>query len=86
MVAALIVFVLVVAAVLGGYVAISRIPDARARRRLEQRLREVGKTGDGAEGSLLAKQAEGPLPAVDRVIGGTVAGSSLTRLIEQAGE
>jgi tight adherence protein B len=37
------------------------------------------------EGSLLAKQAESALPAVDRVIGATAAGSRLALLIEQAG-
>jgi len=86
MLAALLVFVLVVGVILGGYAAVTRIPRAMARHRIELRLREVGEPAADAPGeSLVVQKAEGPLPAVDRVIGRTRAGSRLATLIEQSG-
>lgn len=85
MLAPLLVFVLVAASILGGYFAASLIPEALARRRLERRLQEVGQTSDSEDESILLQQAEGPLPAVDRLVGQTRAGSHLSKLIEQAG-
>lgn len=84
MLAAAVVFVIVAAIVLGGYTAAMRVPAALARRRLERRLREIGDQGI-PEASIIMRQAEGPLPAIDRFIGQTGAGSRLARLIEQAG-
>ena len=84
MLAAAVVFVIVAAIVLGGYTAAMRVPAALARRRLERRLREIGDHGT-PEASIIMRQAEGPLPAIDRFIGQTGAGSRLARLIEQAG-
>jgi tight adherence protein B len=84
MLAPLFVFVLVAAVILGGYFAAVLIPEALARRRLERRLQEVGQTSDEDE-SIVLQQAEGPLPAVDRLVGHTRAGSHLSKLIEQAG-
>ncbi len=84
MLAALLVFVLVAGVIVGGYVAVPRIPGMLARRRLERRLQEVGPAEEASEGSIVNSQVTGPLPAVDRLIGRTGAGSRMGRLIEQA--
>jgi len=84
MLAALLVFALVAGIVLAGYTAVSRIPGLLARDRLDRRLQEVRQTGD-ADGSVVVSQADGPWPAVDRLMARTSAGSRLARLIEQAG-
>ena len=86
MLAPFIVFLLVVAFVVGGYLAATRIPAAMARQRLEERLQEVAQTGTaGTDESVVAQQADGPLPAVDRFVGTTATGSRLARLIDQSG-
>jgi tight adherence protein B len=84
MLAAAIVFVLVAAIVLGANTAAMRIPATMARRRLERRLQDLSDQGTPGE-SIIVRQAEGPLPVIDRLIGQTGAGSWLARLIEQAG-
>jgi tight adherence protein B len=57
-----------------------------AERRLQARLREVSDTAPAAsDAPLLMQRQEGPLPALDRLAGGTSAGAGLSRLIEQAG-
>jgi tight adherence protein B len=85
MVAAVAVFVLVVGVVMGGYYALSQLPDWLAARRLDRRLREVSLTHDPLTGpkSILTEQKVGPLPAIDKAMGG--ANSSLARLIDQSG-
>ncbi len=85
MLAALLVFVLVVGVIVGGYAAVPRIPGMLARRRLDRRLQEVGPADEASEESIIKRQVTGPLPAVDRLIGRTGAGSRVARLIEQAG-
>lgn len=85
MVAALLVFVLVAGVVFGLYLAITRIPESVARRRIELRLRDVGQASEPADESVVIRDAAGPLPGVDRVIGRTRAGSHLGKLIEQSG-
>jgi len=84
MLAAALVFVLVAAVVIGVYVAATRVPAALARHRLERRLQDVGDSR-ASEDSIVMRQAEGPLPVIDRIISQTGAGSRLTKLIEQAG-
>jgi tight adherence protein B len=83
------VFVMVVGAIMGGYIAATRLPGVLAARRLDRRLREVS---DGvapadanADDSVLKRAVSGPLPGVDRLIAGTSVGSWLARLIEQSG-
>ena len=86
MLAAGAVFLLVAAAVFGVYIASVRLPAAMARQRLERRLQEVSHVGDDdTEGSVVADQPRGPVPAVDRLLARSSAGSRLQRLIEQAG-
>ena len=65
----------------------SRLPEMIQRRRLDARLQELSAPAEEkAEADGLVKVSpEGPLPALDRVIGGTTRGSSLGRWIEQAG-
>jgi len=63
-------------------------PGEIARRRLELRLREVSidesKDNDG-ESTVVRREADGPLPAVDRAVLKTEVGSRLALLIEQSG-
>lgn len=85
MIAALLVFVLVAASVVGGYLAVTRLPGAVGRRRVELRLRDIARVDGPPDGTLVVGPREGPLPAMERLIGRTGAGSRLGRLIEQAG-
>ena len=83
MFAPIVVFVLVAGAVVGGYVGILITRDGIARRRLERRLQELAQPNTATpDESIVLRPAEG---LVDRVIGGTRAGSRLATLIEQAG-
>jgi tight adherence protein B len=86
MVAALVVFVLVVGLIMGGYYGLTQLPDWLAARRLDRRLREVSLTHDplaGGPTTIITEQKVGPLPAIDKALGG--ANSSLAKLIEQSG-
>jgi tight adherence protein B len=87
MFAALIVFVLVTALVLGIYVAMTHGPAWLAARRLDRRLREVSRPNnelpESTTATVVTTQKTGPLPAIDKILGG--AGSSLSTLIEQSG-
>jgi tight adherence protein B len=85
MVAAIAVFIFVVAAIMGGYYGMSQLPGWLAARRLDRRLREVSLTNDPINGptTILTEQKIGPLPAIDKALGG--ANSSLAKLIEQSG-
>jgi tight adherence protein B len=87
MLIAIIVFVLGTGLVVGGYFAVSAIPGELAKRRLDRRLQDVAMpAGDTAsDATILKSSAEGPLPALDRMMAKTAAGTSLARLIEQAG-
>jgi tight adherence protein B len=87
MLLAILVFVVVTGAVLGGYAALAYLPEYRERRRMAKRLEDVSARPDASEESptLVMKPLEGPLPAVDRLIAASGAGSWLGRLIEQSG-
>lgn len=87
MIAALLVFLLVAGAIVGGYAAYLYLPAELARRRLERRLKDVSLPTEQVadEASLVMRPAESPLPVVDKVLAQTSAGSWLSRLIEQAG-
>jgi tight adherence protein B len=84
-------FVVAAGGVICLYLAGSSLLAWHAERQMEQRLREIsGPGGDGGEdgdesSTLVVKPAEGPLPGVERLMAQTEAGSSLARLIEQAG-
>jgi tight adherence protein B len=80
------VFVLVAGGIVGGYLGVLMMRDGVARRRLERRLQELAQpSAVPDESSIVLRPAEGPLPLVDRALGGTRAGSRLTTLIEQSG-
>ena len=86
MLAALVVFVVVTSAVIGAYFGLMKLPDYLAARRLDRRLREVSRPigldlPDAP--SFVNEVKKGPLPALDRALGG--ANSSLSTLIEQSG-
>jgi tight adherence protein B len=83
----LLMFLIGAGTVLGAYAAIQHVPGMMAKRRLDQRLMDVS-TPLGAvddESSVVKQKDEGPLPALDRLVGRTHAGSSLKRLLEQSG-
>jgi tight adherence protein B len=83
-----VVFVLVAGGIIAFFML--RTPEALAARRLDQRLREVADPvaqgdGKGADDSIVKRVTQGPLPAVDKAIARTGAGSWLSLLIAQAG-
>jgi len=86
--AVVLMFFIGVGAVMGLYLAVTKLPGMLAQRKLETRLQELSapldepKEGD----KLLVKaQREGPLPAIDRLLAGTTRGSALGRWIDQSG-
>jgi tight adherence protein B len=87
MVLAILVFLLVTGAVLGGYALVTRVPGRRADRQLARRLQDVSSPADDplVDSSVLKLANEGPLPAIDRLVFGSSGGLRLTRLIEQSG-
>ena len=86
MIAALMVFVLVMGIVLGGYYAARAIPKAMEERRLELRLHDITPMlSDTDESSVLKHEPSGPVPAVDRLIARSPGTASLGRLIAQSG-
>ncbi|HWF84114.1 MAG TPA: type II secretion system F family protein [Vicinamibacterales bacterium] len=87
MLIAIVVFVLGTGLVVGGYFAVSAIPGELAKRRLDRRLQDVAMPmgEDKSDATILKSSAEGPLPALDRLMAKSRAGVSLARLIEQAG-
>ena len=85
MILALIVFVLVTGAILGGYVAATRLPGVLAERRLEARLKDLSRVAADDEESVVTQRPTSALPGMDRLVGGTSAGSWLAKLIDQAG-
>ena len=87
----LFVFIVVTGSIVGGYFAVTILPDRFAAKKLDRRLRDVG-NGPGEDESeasatetVLKRAMEGPLPGVDRFVAGTQAGTSLSKLIEQSG-
>ena len=84
----LLAFVVGVGFVMGGFAAVSKLPEYLQRRRLDARLLEVSQLQeqeDTATKLLVKTRQEGPLPIVDRVLGGTARGSALSQWIEQSG-
>src|ERR1043166_1893273 len=82
------VFMFGVAAVVGGYYALTKLPGYLQERRLTARIEEVTmieapKEDDSAE--LVKSRHEGPLPGLDRIASGTARGSALAAWVEQSG-
>src|ERR1700687_2286451 len=86
MLLALLVFVLGVGAVVGGYSLAVSMRGRLARRKLDQRLADLSAPLDpGVESESVVKRLiEGPLPALNRLVLRTNAGSWLRKLIEQS--
>lgn len=81
-------FLVGVGAVLGGYVALQRVPGMIVQRRIEARIRDTAIAPEAAatsESTLIKQAIGGPLPGVERLVGRTRFGLSISRLIEQAG-
>jgi tight adherence protein B len=87
MVAVVFMFLLGSGVVLGAYYALTTLPARMEQRRLDQRLGEISLTKEDEEKSidLLKTRDEGPLPAIERMLGGTTRGTQLGRWIEQSG-
>ena len=83
------VFIVVAGTIIGGYYAVTILPEKFAARALDRRLRDVGSDGESPSegvGETVVKRAlEGPLPGVDRLVAGTRGGVSLQSLIDQSG-
>jgi len=82
------VFLIVTGITMGVGWVISAIPGNLAQKRLEKRLREVGSvssTTTGETASVVRQDEQGPLPAVQKLLGKTGAGAGLSRLIDQSG-
>jgi tight adherence protein B len=85
MILALLVFVIVTGAIIGGYVAATRLPGVLAERRLDARLKDLSRVSADDEESVVSQRPTSSLPGMDRLVRGTYAGSWLTKLIDQAG-
>jgi len=91
MLPALLVFIGVAVAIIGGYFAAMELPGILAARKLDRRLRDVSPdvpAGDpkaAGDETVLQHKLEGPLPGVDRLVSGTGIGKRMGRLIEQSG-
>jgi tight adherence protein B len=85
MIAALLVFILVAGLIVGIYAAARAVPAAMAEQRVEERLREVGGVEALPDAAIVIKEATGPVPALDRLIGSLPSAAWLPRLVEQSG-
>ena len=82
----LLMFLIGTGTVLGGYALVSYLPAAMERRKLQQRLDGLSSAPEAeTEESLVKRDRKGPLPAFDRLMAGSKAGSGLAKLIEQSG-
>ena len=84
----LMVFLLGVGAVMGAYLAVTKLPGYLAQRKLDARLEEVtavpkAETGDNPE--LVKGSEEGFLPVVERFTTSTQKGADLAVWVEQSG-
>ncbi len=83
----LLAFVVGIGVVVGGYFAVVHVPGMLMQRTLEGRLQEISTPADlpQADGALVKRANEGPLPMFDRLIGDSVRGPAIARWIEQSG-
>ena len=82
------VFVLGAGFVLGAYLLFTKLPGYLAQRKLDTRLLEITTPDapDSEEGGDLVKDRHiGPLPGLDRLVGGSARGFALGTWIEQSG-
>ena len=85
---ALIVFLFVVALVMGTYAAIAYLPGFLATREMDKRLKDVSsfrvEETEGGE-SIVRAQQQGPLPAIDKMLKSAAIGKRIDRLIDHSG-
>ena len=84
----LMVFVLGVGAVMGAYLAVTKLPGYLAQRKLDARLEEVtavAKEDAGDNSELVKGSEEGFLPVVERFTTSTQKGADLAVWVEQSG-
>jgi tight adherence protein B len=88
MVLVLLAFVFGVALVMGGYTALTKLPEMMQQRALDKRLQELSappEPGREEAKGLIKTMHDGPLPSIERMLGNTTRGSALGRWIEQSG-
>jgi tight adherence protein B len=85
--AAVAVFLLGAGAVIGVFALVAWMPGALVRHRVSSRLEEVRMPvqEERSDGTVLKREVEGALPALDRLAARTSYGSALGKLIHQAG-
>jgi tight adherence protein B len=84
----LLVFLFGAGLALLAYYGVIKMPEAIAQRKVEQRLQQIHDVDPAEEAKrpeLIKGLAEGPMPALDRLIGQTTKGTSMARWIEQSG-
>lgn len=87
---AFLVFALVAGSIVGVCFLAMGTPGATLRRRVQDRLQQIGLAGEAgqdqtAAGDLIKTRPAGPLPTVDRVAGQTSRGFKVERWIQQSG-
>ena len=88
MLLAILVFFFVSGGVIAAYYAFVHRPEHKSEREFERRLKDLSTFGSenaDAPSVVLSEAASSALPVVDRLVGGTGAGSWLANLIEQSG-
>jgi tight adherence protein B len=82
----ILMFIVGVAAVMGGYALVTKLPAVLEAKRMSQRLQDLSTpvTLENEE-SLVKRAPTGPLPALDKIVNESKAGSGLSKLIEQSG-
>ena len=88
MLIAFLAFIVVTGGIVAAFFGLSLLPGFLAGRQLDRRLREAATpeaSGPHEDSTIIMRPAEGPLPAVDRLLYRSAAGGRLQRLIEQSG-
>ena len=86
--APVLMFVIGIGVVMGGYAAVTWLPGEMARRRIDQRISEVAtpyQPDDRTSAHIVKRGAQGVMPALDQYADTTPWGSASAKLIEQAG-
>jgi len=86
-------FLVGVALVVASFLGFTKMPGIMLQRRLDSRLQElsappdepVDAKGEKIDKTLVKVRNDGPLPALDRMAGGSARGSAMVRWIEQSG-
>ena len=82
------VFVLAAGLVVGLYLAATKVPTLLMQRRIQSRIADVSRPIEADKNltfELVKRQQDGAMPAIDRMVAETGAGTWIAKLIEQAG-